>query len=529
MSGPSEVIHRGTKVFWKVRSTVDVIIIRHRAMDVLEIVCTDPVRNRECGRLYVNESALRDRVSEKLFVTEQKEHLSKKGPNQDGAMVPIGVELTTNETVNFILDRLHVESYDPKSRIYQIEMLEHLATEEISSSDTDGVVLLCPKPAALVPFSASGTIVNDKEEVKVVNKTPTLVVETKVTMPAGIAAPESPKSPKSPKANVPRIELTFLRDEATQSTQEHTHSISPPLSGQKNKQNEPRAKSTQQKQQVPRHNTSHLQVHTADALEADFHVYHGRRDQNHKPFVTSPLSSTMNTVSSSNPSTARANNAHTPITSPVISPRPANNLPHATGPTAAVQFTPRKGKNHYSVLQSIHNSQNVQAAEQRHARQQVHVQHSNYSHSVGSSHLSPIPLPDQLTKVTTHPTLPPNRNLTPHQEPLHLEGPIVTHKKKHHKSLRTRMREAGAAFGRFFGFRRNRKVHSGYNAPDHVPVLNAHNEVLLVKTSEANRRMSNASTDSTGAAGSTHNNYNSGLSSIPKHMQVPLQGSTTPV
>eukprot|EP01032_Pedospumella_encystans_P008995 gene8995-10617_t len=509
MSESSGVIFRDSKVFWKVRSSVDVVIIKHSANDVLEVVCTDPVRNRECGRLYVNESVLRDRVAEKLFLAEQKEHLSKKDANHDSAKISsASVEISIAETANFILDRLHVESYDPKSRIFHIEMLEYLPTEEKIYMDMDGPTLICSKPASLVPFDTGTPPVSENTSqeglsANVITKPAAIIVET--TPPPIVA---SPKSPKSPKANVPRIELEQITQQNSQDTQ-ISSTTPPPHKGPKNNYDAPKSK--QQSHQSP-HNAAHLQVHTADLLEADFHVYHGRRDQNHRPFT--PSSGMLNTMSNSNPSTARGNNtAHTPIASPGISPR---NAP-ANAPTFA--FTPRKGKkNHVSVLQTIHNSQNVQAAEQRHAKQQVQAHQSNLSHSVGSNHLAPIPLPDQLTKVTTHPTLPPNRNLTPHQEPYNPE-PKPKHKKKSPKTVRARLQEMSASLGRLFGIRdRDRKVHSSGSSSVHqdhervVPVLNAHNEVLLLKPSEAKRHGNTGSAENTGAA-----TYGS---SIPKHMQT---------
>lgn len=458
-------------------------------------------------------SVLRDRVSEKEFLADQKENLSKKGPNQDGAMIPAGVEISTNETANFILDRLHVESYDPKTRIFRIEMQEYLPTEE-KSTGTAGVQLICLQPASLVPYL--GTTIpsgdsgsNEKQDIKMAVKPPALTVEA-------VADPVASPVTKSPKANVPRIELGQLSSHQEKNTPGTTP---PPHNGPTNHHH-----GQSLPQQVQRSNTSHLHIHTADSFDADFSVYHGRRDQNHRPFVAGGL----NTMSNSNPNTAR-NNAYTPIaspiTSPIISPRTASNPP-------VMQFTPRKGKtkkNHVSILQSVHNTQNAQAAEQRHGRQQIQVNQSNLSHSVGSNHLAPIPLPDQLTKVTTHPTLPPNRNLTPHQEPYFPPKEKEKRKKKHHKSMRTRMREAGAVLSRFFGWRRDYKVHSTHNTQEAVvPILNAHNEVCLVKSSEAQRRSSTASTESAGSAAKAAM-YNS---SIPKHMQVPLHtpsaGEKTP-
>ena len=128
----AEVFYRGSKVFWKVHSTLDVIIVKHEAEKVLEVVCVDPIMSREAARLYLRFGLLLSHIA-KDFVHPDELNL-------------ISEDMKLN-LIHFIVERLEVTAQKAKSRTFQIEF---------QKGDTD---FECTPPSTLVPYNvhAPGT------------------------------------------------------------------------------------------------------------------------------------------------------------------------------------------------------------------------------------------------------------------------------------------------------------------------------------------------------------------------------------
>ncbi len=128
----AEVFFRGSKVFWKVHSTMDVIIVKHDAEKVLEVVCVDPIMSREAARLYLRFSLLLSNISKDFVHPDVLQTISED------------VKL---DLINFIVERLEVTAHKAKSRTFQIEF---------QKGDTD---FECAQPSTLVPYNvqAPGT------------------------------------------------------------------------------------------------------------------------------------------------------------------------------------------------------------------------------------------------------------------------------------------------------------------------------------------------------------------------------------
>eukprot|EP01032_Pedospumella_encystans_P009085 gene9085-10727_t len=132
----AEVFYRGSKVFWKVHSTMDVIIVKHDAEKVLEVVCVDPIMSREAARLYLRFSLLLSHISKDFVHPDELNSISED------------VKL---DLIHFIVERLEVTSHKAKSRTFQIEF---------QKADTE---FECAPPSTLVPYNvhAPGTARKD--------------------------------------------------------------------------------------------------------------------------------------------------------------------------------------------------------------------------------------------------------------------------------------------------------------------------------------------------------------------------------
>ena len=139
MSVPSELLHRGSKVFWKVRCTVDVYIIKHAVFDVLEVVCWDPILCNGDARLYLRYSILLQYLEEETLRIKKSDML-----------VEGNTEKPEQSIYEFIIERIQIKTYIPRNRVFQIEMQPALFSEGGSGESVPN--LECPVPANLVPF-----------------------------------------------------------------------------------------------------------------------------------------------------------------------------------------------------------------------------------------------------------------------------------------------------------------------------------------------------------------------------------------
>lgn len=139
MAATAVVLHRGPKVFWKVRCTVEVVIVNHGVHDVLEVICFEPALSHEAARLYLRHSALLREVAKEDILLEE---ITEK--------VDAGHERKLNLLVNFITERLQIKLFNPKTRLFQIEFQQQQLTESISEKET---TMECTRPFYLEPFA----------------------------------------------------------------------------------------------------------------------------------------------------------------------------------------------------------------------------------------------------------------------------------------------------------------------------------------------------------------------------------------
>ena len=52
------IIFQGVKFYWKTRNTVDILLVEHPSLHVMEIVTYDPMLDREAARIYVDSKAV---------------------------------------------------------------------------------------------------------------------------------------------------------------------------------------------------------------------------------------------------------------------------------------------------------------------------------------------------------------------------------------------------------------------------------------------------------------------------------------
>jgi len=138
MAATATVLHRGPKVFWKVRCTVEVVIVNHGVHDVLEVICFEPALSHEAARLYLRHSALLKEVAKEDVLLE--EITEKVDGDQDKKLKLL---------VNFITERLHIKSFNPKTRLFQIEFQQQQLSESVSEKEA---TMECTRPFYLEPY-----------------------------------------------------------------------------------------------------------------------------------------------------------------------------------------------------------------------------------------------------------------------------------------------------------------------------------------------------------------------------------------
>mmetsp|Transcript_28299 Transcript_28299/g.48518 ORF Transcript_28299/g.48518 Transcript_28299/m.48518 type:complete len:692 (-) Transcript_28299:686-2761(-) len=157
MPGKEEIIFQGAKPFWRTRNTVDVKLVLHTALDVIEIVSYEPTFDKEAPRIYLKNSTVianldQEDIEKKL--EEAKEPILRRRQVPDNAALL--KDVVNSSASEYILNRLHIAEFDAERRTFTMEIKPTARDVECAQPGcADASQILCAKPRKLPMFKSA--------------------------------------------------------------------------------------------------------------------------------------------------------------------------------------------------------------------------------------------------------------------------------------------------------------------------------------------------------------------------------------
>lgn len=145
---PAHVIYQGNKFFWRSRITIDVTIVEHRKLNIIEVITFDAAMNKESERIYLNSSIL----STKIDHCDVETKLSFAKQND----VPHSEEFVNSvlhrATADYIVNRLAIASYSIETKSIEVILEFNFRDRDLEFGGANINQLICEKPAVLVSY-----------------------------------------------------------------------------------------------------------------------------------------------------------------------------------------------------------------------------------------------------------------------------------------------------------------------------------------------------------------------------------------
>jgi hypothetical protein len=117
-----EVLYEGCKNFWRTRTNIDIIIVKHRNHRIIEIVTYAAVVDREATRLYLNDDILFKMIDSSEFVDvlrlAKEPFLRKRSFDLDKNKLMR--DIIREAKVNYILNRVTIEECSEETRTFRV-------------------------------------------------------------------------------------------------------------------------------------------------------------------------------------------------------------------------------------------------------------------------------------------------------------------------------------------------------------------------------------------------------------------------
>ena len=148
MVGETTVVYQGSKYFWKTRNTIDVILVKHKIENVIEVIAYEPALDVEAPRLYMDSKILSFKLDQEAIAAKMSLAKQNNVPHTEQF-----VEGIVNGAISeFILNRLFIKLFSKEERIFEIQLQFTLSDMEDASGADFIDKLLCDKPASLCPY-----------------------------------------------------------------------------------------------------------------------------------------------------------------------------------------------------------------------------------------------------------------------------------------------------------------------------------------------------------------------------------------
>ena len=145
-----KVIFKGTKSFWKTKSFLDIVMVEHKSLGVVEIITYDPCMETEGERLYLRTSDLVTEIKSDELINQITPFL-KLG--KEGQLLVVDSILKAKS--NYLFNHLFISKYMPESELLKVEIKSRFPEEETINYRKEYPLLNCPRPVSLVPYAVA--------------------------------------------------------------------------------------------------------------------------------------------------------------------------------------------------------------------------------------------------------------------------------------------------------------------------------------------------------------------------------------
>jgi hypothetical protein len=156
MSNSTVVLLEGSKCYWKTRNTLDIIVVEHTRLDILEVIAYEPSFDAEAPRLYLNNKVVRSRVDTKVI--DRYLRSAKIAAQQSGKVPDVAASVKTAEgraRAEYILARLFIKDFSYEERRIVVEMQFDFNDRDDEHGGLDVSTMVIQPPADLQPYEAT--------------------------------------------------------------------------------------------------------------------------------------------------------------------------------------------------------------------------------------------------------------------------------------------------------------------------------------------------------------------------------------
>jgi len=146
-TGKAEVIHRGTKFFWRTRNSIDLTIVDHKQFSITEVICYEPSIDLEAARIYLDSTIL----SGKLDQSQIEEKLSFAKQNDVPHTEKFVRDLWRQAIAEYISSRLFLAEFSVEPKKFSVQLQFNFRDRDLDFGDDSIDRLICDPPANLVP------------------------------------------------------------------------------------------------------------------------------------------------------------------------------------------------------------------------------------------------------------------------------------------------------------------------------------------------------------------------------------------
>ena len=134
------MIYEGSKTMWRQRTTMDIYIVRHKLLQIVEIICYSPSVDQEANRIYVSQALFKKRLS----------------PNDLEEKMKIRMEVFIRQKKPLIHDELLQSELDEQITQYIISRINLKDSEKFEVTLSSQFIceddIICEKPEKLEPL-----------------------------------------------------------------------------------------------------------------------------------------------------------------------------------------------------------------------------------------------------------------------------------------------------------------------------------------------------------------------------------------
>ena len=137
------MIYEGSKTMWRQRITLDIYIVRHKFLQVVEIICFSPSIQKEANRIYVSQASFKNKLSPNELDEKMKKRME--------VFIRQKKPLIRDELLQAELDEQVTEYIVSRINIKDTKNFEVTLSSQFSCQDD----IVCEIPECMEPLQIS--------------------------------------------------------------------------------------------------------------------------------------------------------------------------------------------------------------------------------------------------------------------------------------------------------------------------------------------------------------------------------------